>query len=264
VPLNRCLRFAVVKLLETYQAMRNRRGAREMVSRLAIANSYFANIPLDPTMAFMADRQVYDVSALPYNKPSYRIAIPVAKLVALNKGIVVREQDGDVVLPSVLVSMETVFESYIRSVLRTAMTTDKSLLVFDGNQGQPLGAARPLFDGSESAGKTNQVNPDVVIWRGTPANNAPELVIDAKYKVVSKPDRSDMEQVLVYGLAYKCKRVCLAYPRRGPTEPAVQHVGSVGGIHLFMMRFNLGADDLPEEERIFVQATEELLRSEAS
>ena len=87
-----------------------------------------------------------------------------------------------------------------------------------------------------------------------------ELVIDAKYKgFKNRPDRDDMNQVLVYGLAYQCKRVALAYPNRSSNTDVIQRIGGVGGIELFILLMNLDASNLEEEERLIVAATGSLL-----
>jgi len=87
-------------------------------------------------------------------------------------------------------------------------------------------------------------------------------VIDAKYKPPgTKPDREDINQVLVYSLVYGCKRVGLAYPRRKPTETIIQRIGSVGGTEVFRLLIDLSAGDLANEEISVLNAVGSLLNT---
>jgi 5-methylcytosine-specific restriction enzyme subunit McrC len=174
-----------------------------------------------------------------------------------NQGILIRSHDGNVILPTIMISMESVFESYLRSVLRS-LCDDQTLSVLDGNRSPPTGAQLALFEDGDMSANSNRAEPDIVIRN----NGSTELVIDAKYKPRRHElERSDIDQVLVYGLVYKCKRVALAYPRRNTTNDSIQRVGVVGGIELFKIAVNLGADDLQEEERRLIAATRSLLLS---
>ena len=254
-PLNRCLRLAIRKLLNIFRSMKDRHGTKKIESTLAIADTYFRNVVIDPSMQFLDDPRIHDSSLLPSSKLSYAPAMPAALAILRNQGIRIRHHDGDLILPSMLISMEKAFEAYLRSVLKSIHRDFEGFVVLDGNHDPPSGARTALFDGDDS-GHMVHATPDIVIRK----QGVTELVIDAKYKgFKNRPDRDDINQVLVYGLAYQCKRVALAYPNRSSNADVIQRIGGVGGIELFILLMNLDASNLEEEERLIVAATGSLL-----
>ena len=253
--LNRCLRLAIRRLLDIFRSMKSRRGTKKIGSNLAIADTYFRNATIDHSMQFLTDPRIHDSSLLPSSKLSYGPAMPVALAILRDQGICIRRHDGDLILPSMLVSMEKAFESYLRSVLKSIHHDFGEVTVLDGNHNPPSGARAVLFDG-DNGDHMSYAAPDIVIRK----HGLTELVIDAKYKrFKDRPGRDDIDQVLVYGLVYQCKRVALAYPHRSSTKNAIQRIGVVGGIELFIILMNLGANDLEGEERLVVTATASLL-----
>lgn len=254
---NRCLRLAVCRLLNIFRGMRNRKGARAMAAELGIADSYLAAAELEWSAQSLLHPCVRDPRLLPSSKSSYLSALPIAKVILQNQGLAIRSQAHDILLPSVLVNMEDVFERYFRAVLSNRLGTP-DLAVLDGNLAEPAGACRPLFDDSLPGSRANRATPDVVI-RKTSSGVSNELVIDAKYKPTRQPDRDDINQVLVYGLVYGCRRVGLAYPRRGASEPSVERIGRVSGIEVFRISVDLGATNLLEEEQRLVAAVRAVL-----
>ena len=254
-PLNRCLRLAIRRLLRIFRSMRNRRGMKKIESNLAMADAYFRNVGIDHSMQFLADPRIHDSSLLPSSKLSYGPAMPVALAILRDQGIRIRHHDGDLILPSVLVSMERAFEAYLRSVLKSIHRDFEGVTILNGNHAPPSGARAALFDG-DNGGRMGRATPDIVIRN----QGLTELVIDAKYKRFrGRPDRGDIDQVLVYGLVYQCKRVALAYPHRSGATNAIQRIGVIGGIELFIMLMDLGANDLEGEERLIVTTTKSLL-----
>ena len=254
-PLNRCLRLAIRKLLDIFRSMKDRRGTKKTTSNLARADTYFRKVAIDHSMQFLADPLIHDNSLLPFSKLSYGPAMPTAIAILRNQGIHIRHHDGDLILPSVLISMERAFEAYLRSVLKSIHGDFEGVSVLDGNHDPPSGARATVFDG-DYGGNTGHATPDIVIRK----QGLTELVIDAKYKrFKNRPDRGDIDQVLVYGLVYQCKRVALAYPNRGTNTDVIQRIGVVGGIELFILLMNLDASDLEAEERLIVTATGSLL-----
>ena len=257
---NRCLRLALRHLHDVYRGMRNREGARGIASQLAIEEGYLAVAKLDHTQHFLADALVKAPQLLPSTKSSYSAALSVAKMVLQHESVNIRSQTSDVSLSSVLVNMEDVFEGYLRAVLDKHLS-GRRCSVLDGNLNEPAGAARLLFDDGT---KSNRVTPDVVLTKLSPQVST-EFIIDAKYKPPqSVPDRDDLNQVLVYGLVYGCKRVALAYPRRRATEPNLLLIGKVAGIEIFKVCVDLSAPDLQQEEKRLADAIKPFCSGEAS
>jgi 5-methylcytosine-specific restriction enzyme subunit McrC len=248
---NRCLRLSVKILHDVYQGMRNRKGARVIASQLAIAGSYLEIAKLDYSLDFLSDPLVRNPWLLPTTRSSYSSALSVAKMILKNQSVNIRSQGPDILLSSLLVNMEEVFEGYLRAVLTKHLNTNE-LSVLDGNLNEPAGAARPFFD--EDTIKGRPATPDVVIGRLSPQAST-ELLIDAKYKPVQNlPDREDINQILAYTLVYGCGRVALAYRRRRATESNIMSIGTVAGIEIFKISVDLGAVDLQEEEKQLADA----------
>jgi 5-methylcytosine-specific restriction enzyme subunit McrC len=232
--------------------MRNRRGARALASKLGIAEGIFAAARLDHSQRFLSDRIVRDPLLLPESKSAYAPALAIAKMVFQQQGLDIRNRAGDVLMPSVLVNMEDVFESYFRTILSMNLNSH-DLAVLDGNIAEPAGAARPLFDDADSGIKSNRATPDVLIRKLRPQpSNA--MVIEVKYKTSKQPDREDINQVLVYGMVYGCPRVALAYPRRSASEASVAAIGTVAGTEIFKISVDLGTHDLEGEEHRLLAA----------
>jgi McrBC 5-methylcytosine restriction system component len=81
--LNRCLRFALRTLLNTFRGMKDRKGARAIESRLAVADAHFQHVDLDHSMRFLDDSLIHDTSRLPATRASYGLALPVARVILL-------------------------------------------------------------------------------------------------------------------------------------------------------------------------------------
>ena len=255
---NRCLRLAVKRLLHLYQGMRNRKGARTMISQLAIADAHLTTVTVDSSARFLSDPTVKNPSKLPSSKSSYSLALPIAKLILQNQGVAVRSHAKDISMASVLVNMEDVFEGYLRAVFATHLASSE-MSVLDGNLGEPSGAARPLFTDTILPPKANKATPDIVIRKLKPVQSN-ELIVEVKYKPVKLPDRDDINQVLVYALSYGCSRVALAYPRRSASEKYTERIGTVSGIQVFKIAIDLGSQDLPTEESRAAEAVRLLLK----
>ena len=64
-------------------------------------------------------------------------------------------------------------------------------------------------------------------------NDAPLLIIDAKYKPPKPiPDRADLNQVVLYGARYSCLKVMLLYPERSAHQTSAASVGVVGPVFI--------------------------------
>lgn len=66
-------------------------------------------------------------------------------------------------MPSILIDMATVFESYMRRVLADGLADDPSIQVKDGNHEGADGAKLLLYDPIQGDLKNPDVTPDIVI-----------------------------------------------------------------------------------------------------
>jgi 5-methylcytosine-specific restriction enzyme subunit McrC len=255
---NRCLRMALRKLRDIYRGMRNRPGARSIASRLARAEENFSHAKVDYALRFLTSPSVIDPTRLAESKQAYSPAIDLAKSILSMKGINVRSRDREMVLPSVLINMEDVFEQYFRTFTKLELIRN-GFFVLDGNASAPSGASRPLFDPVDGISKEARAKPDVVINRSS-VPGITELIIDAKYKPPgTQPEREDLNQLLVYSVVYRCGRVALAYPRRKVSEAPVQKVGTISGVEIFKILVDLNAADLAGEEANVSRAVRNIL-----
>jgi len=146
------------------------------------------------------------VQRIPQSRPSYRRAVRLASLIVSDAGVSIRDLQGEVELPSILIDMENAFEAYIRRVLGNRLSNSTGLTVLDGTKGPPFGAKKPIFSEAAAGAKNPYATPDIVIQR----QSMPALIIDAKYKPLDDlPDRQDRNQVTTYGACYGCDQVAL-------------------------------------------------------
>ena len=106
-------------------------------------------------------------------------------------------------------------------------------------------------------GKNNpDATPDIVVEK----NGVPVLVIDAKYKPAPKmPDRSDVNQVVVYGARYATSNIMVLHAGRTPNRAPAELCGAIGGFRVYNGMIDLGAVPIEDEERSFVAAIRALL-----
>jgi 5-methylcytosine-specific restriction enzyme subunit McrC len=171
---------------------------------------------------------------------AYQEAFNLAALVVQGRGIDL-PAGGELRLPSFILDMADVFESYVRNTLATRLAP--AFAILDGNQE----GARPLYDETPSPPAT----PDIVVN----AHGRTRLIADAKYK--DGPSREDLNQVLTYAIRYGVKKTLLAcLPAAGNAQ--LQRLGSIAGIEIYVYRFPLGGD-LDSEELNFANTVRELL-----
>lgn len=253
--LNRLLRHAIEKLLARYigVAEQNQR-ARTLRLRKALVRLG------DVQRAVASDLTPQAIAGylkqLPVHHEHYADALMVAHLIVYELGLSIRQAGGIAILPSILIDMATVFESYIRRVLADGLADDPSIEVKDGNKEGDGGAKLLLYDPIQPGLKSPDATPDIVIE----VNGSPALIIDAKYKPAPKlPDRSDVNQVVVYGARYGTHRVMLLHAGRPSDRAPVEHCGSIGGFAVYNGMIDLNATSIEDEERAFVSAIRALL-----
>jgi len=174
LPENRLLRYACHILLVHHRTSGTpKRSVRSLAhfeqwlerAGVALERPDLAELPFWPDISQGLDR-----------------ATRLARLIVTGQGIELPVGGSDVVLPSFLVDMESVFEKYVRHVLRSRLVDAE---VLEGNaEGE-----KPLFDDRTEP----PANPDVIIQRGP--GDCP-LVAEVKYKTVES--RDDINQVLAY------------------------------------------------------------------
>lgn len=162
---------------------------------------------------------------------SYTRALRLAAALILNEGIELPVGGTDIFLPSFLVDMETLFETYMRRTLSTRLT---GFTVLNGNEF----GGKPLFDDRKSP----TANPDIVVrQRGEPV-----LLAEVKYK--PRASREDINQIITYAISYGVSRVLLLMPSEILSESGLSTIGILKGITIYKYGFQLGSATLDEEE----------------
>jgi 5-methylcytosine-specific restriction enzyme subunit McrC len=219
---------------------------RQVARHLTAAWHLLSGVTYDPAHAFLRDAVVSGRGALPQRHAAYRPVLDFARSLLDGQAVVVERAGSHVVLPTLLVNMERLFETYVREVLtrharRDAWPED----VLDGNLRPPAGALRGLFD---ETGDEVEMNPDIVLLRSGQGGTRCAAVIDVKYRPVgARIDRHDLEQVLLYAVGYGSPVAVVVQPCRTVARWGLRRAGSVEGIDVYVYAMDLSGDLDAEE-----------------
>lgn len=178
----------------------------------------------------------------PTSRPELAEALRLAFELIAKTDVSLNVADKGLQLESYLISLDSIFESYIRWVMNpVGETAHRTLTAVDGNRRPHM---QPLF----SDKRQPPAKPDFIFKdsRGV------VMIGDAKYK--TSPREEDRYQVISHALAYDVKRAVIVYPKQndGPTT-GLHRLGLVGpqqrGIELYNYFFDLN-DDLANQEEL--------------
>lgn len=239
---NRCIKYAIWLLSHRYMGLKpTSRESRQTHRRLSALYAMFSDVSLDHSQRFLAAPEVTGAMPLPSSRSYYRDALNVSSAVIHQRAVLLESLDGPVRLPSMVLNMDDVFEAYVRNVLsRYVDGNGLPLAILNGNNE----GRRGLYNGADLPDAT----PDIVVDRRT---DAAPLIIEVKNVPLAGAHsrRRDVNQALTYALVYKAKRVMLVHPRASAVEPSgLRHIGDVDSVEVYQYRFDLGADDLLDED----------------
>ncbi len=271
-PPNRCLKYTIWRLAVLYNqgkpAKKAPRKEKEeharIIARLNRAYAYFAATGLDTQARFLADRLVTEPATMPAVRVYYAQALQLALIIIRNQGIAFG-RSGVIDAPTFLIRLDEVFEAYVRKALAQRLpSVVAGVEVLDGNPGQP--GNRPLFARGSDTGtvdkKESSTSPDIVVRRTAAVPPAPyhPVVIDVKYKEMP-PKREDINQAIVYGVAYEARHTVLLYPYDPSkhTGDRLRQLGRIGDMILHRYFFDLAAPSLEEEEVAFATTIKQLI-----
>lgn len=183
------------------------------------------------------------VRALPAAYSYYEPALWLAYLIATSNGISM-ERVGNAKFESILVNVADVFESYVRRICVDAQADALDCVVRDGNK-RPI----PLF----VSGASNEVKPDLYFLR----EGDVMAVADAKYKM--DPGRDDRYELLAFCEATGVKRAAFICPLWAGQERVSYYGTTRSGLRIDIIRVDLAAADMEDEEARLVAAVRELL-----
>jgi 5-methylcytosine-specific restriction enzyme subunit McrC len=258
VPVNRLLKYALWKLASRYERMPKTRAVRHLLNRISAAFQAFDGVYLDHRLSFQNDRLVRDPELLTPIRDYYQRAVWIAKLIVASSGIKISSSSGNLILPTILLNLDDVFEAYVRKLLQEAAAGSRQFAALDGNLNPPRGASKRLFDQPALLGANAKACPDVLII--DLMDESPRAVIEVKYKgIASMADRHDVAQTLVYGLTYDCGVGILAHPKIENGVSGLQLVGRIGSIMLYQYAMDLEQADWAAMEVAFTKDIFELI-----
>ena len=236
VPANRVLKSAVEHLLRQFRFLPNK--PKSLMRDLGDYQDLFAMMDID---------NINPLTIPNFGRihlgGTYREAVELAALIVRGHGVKL-PATGNIRLPSFLLDMAEVFESYIRNALRIGLAP--AFEVLDGN----LEGKRPLYDEKPVPLAT----PDIVLSEA----GRVMLVVDVKYK--GAPSRDDINQILTYAVRYDVTKVlllCLSSNDAGRLD----QLGTISGIKVYLYAFSLAATSLDAEDAQLVSAVRDRILS---
>ncbi|MGD1885033.1 MAG: hypothetical protein ACFB11_22490 [Paracoccaceae bacterium] len=235
---NQCLRFAAEKALAISKGNPHLSGcigdlaaSLRQLSRVSQRDAYTLRRDL------MAVQQVVPAWRSDYHRGLQQaIKIIGAVDVSLNTA-----QKG-LALESFIISLDDVFEGYVRSVLAELPDFGFGrVATLDGNKKRHQ---LPFFVDN----KKYKIKPDLIVKDGRGA-----LIIgDAKYK--KKPSEEDRYQIVSHALAYGVKKAILIYPKSPSSQQSgLVRLGKIGleaGIEVFEFYYDLSSDMKMSEQQL--------------
>lgn len=256
IPANRCLKYAAWFIAGRLSRVGSRTASRrELLQRLSALYELFASVPLDHSLAFLDDPLVTGARPLPSVREYYRPALDLGVAIIRHHAIDVEAKRQVLDLPSMVLNMDKIFESYLRNTLRAeAKRADWGVEVLDGN----TAGKKLLFDNPP----TEHAKPDIVCRDG---DGRWPIVVEVKnVPVKGNSSRAAIEQVTTYAATYRCNCVVLAHPRRRHQNWAgLRLQGNIGELAIYQYVFDLNAPDLVTQEREFGEAMFDLCPGES-
>lgn len=185
------------------------------------------------------------LTRVPRFKQAHHKAANIGLEIIRRSAVLYEPTDSGLQMPSYLILLDEVFESYIRNILREACL-GLAIKVKDGNS---KSGQKNLFDDNSSF----KVKPDFILS----SNSIPLLVGDVKYK--KKPLEEDRYQIISHALSYQSKKAVLVYPAPAEGKKGLVRLGKIGdAIEVYEYYFDLAAQSHTEESN-FTRALLELI-----
>ncbi len=250
---NRCLKSALTVLHRRYLCTAPRSGSRSRVARLGDALRVLHAVTLETRPSSLADPQVRGVLPLPENRSHYRPALELAVAILTGRGISLDAPDGTLGLQSLLVKTEDLFEDFVRLNLQRRLVDRPGLHILDGNKAP---GKLPLYENlaeversvlpehNKLKATSREVNPDIVFRL---SDGTYPIVADVKYtEVRDYAGRSEVEQVVLYGLRYRSPVALTIHPLTEGSS-GLYIAGKIGSVVIADYRVDLAAPDLDAE-----------------
>jgi 5-methylcytosine-specific restriction enzyme subunit McrC len=234
---NRLIKAALLIAAQRLIRLENR--DRVLLGRLNGALQDFAQVSLvDPLT--IARNVENDLRANKISSMRHYYIRPLAIALAIVRGGGVNIGTGEdgFEMSSYIVNFETLFENYLREVLKRELKDNASIRIVDGNSE----GRRSLFDDSEQP----PAQPDIVVLG---ADGEVASVLDVKYK--ETVDRADINQAIAYGFCYRAPHTILVHQTGSDQTAGLRKLGRVGPLSVLTFGFDLTREPLEDEEREF-------------
>lgn len=271
---NRCLKSALLHLHRRYANTPSETGARRRLARIAASLCVLEEVPECNSRLLAQDPQVYGTAPLPEARAYYRVALDLALAILRGDGFILDSSEagevGKIAMPSLLVHTERLFEEFVRTSLQNVFVDDSDLSVLDGNVTPGQVNLYEEIPGDEISNFPRQASivdsdfgpratPDIVFQR---RDSTYPLIADVKYTNIKKyANRTELEQVLLYGERYRSPIVMTIHPRRSDSKSGLYIAGRIGTTLITQYRVDLGAEDLEGEMREMGSQIRELISS---
>jgi 5-methylcytosine-specific restriction enzyme subunit McrC len=264
---NRLIKYTIWYLSQKYTGIKARTGTVRRTRELNEVFILFNSVSLDLERKFLLSPLIREPSNIGSVRSYYRQALYLALAITQDRGIEFGPSRSEVTLASMLISLEKIFEAYLREILRARILDRlQDIMVLDGNKDRPGGGKGHVFDQgyADDVASDTIATPDIVCMlhsAGEKLTSYP-LIIDVKYKPVKlSSERDDIEQAITYGASYRAPHVMLAHPKSDNDRRGLYTLGHVSSITVYQYIYDLGADNLEDEETKFVQEVEKIIRS---
>lgn len=235
---NQCLKLAAMKALSLSKSTEQ---LKELTPTLAASLRQLENVDFKSPQE-LANNLVNVRSSIPSFRKDYVRALTLALEIIRNTDVSLNSTTKGLALESYIISLDEVFEQYIRNVIFNIKKDDMSLVTVDGNKKRHQ---KPLFFDNNKY----RIKPDLIV------KNGPNITMigDVKYKIRAKEE--DRYQIISHSLSYCVNKAILIYPRRTPASASgVQRLGGVGTaekhITIYEYYFDLAGDLRKEEEEL--------------
>lgn len=256
-PENRCLKAAIVRLHARTLNRSASAGSRHRIARLAEAMRVLAEVADDRPDRILSEPTVVGSRPLPEARSYYRSILDLARSIVGDRGVDLDRtaREGSNVLPSLLVKTEDLFEDFVRLGLQQTFADDRHMKVMDGNRAPAMKTLYERLDPSTTEAASalavmltrheGEAKPDLVCMR---SDGTVPLVGDVKYTRVSEhAGRSELEQVLLYGVRYRSPVVLTVHPRMEGQASGLFVSGRIGDTLVAQYRLDLDAVNLDAE-----------------
>jgi 5-methylcytosine-specific restriction enzyme subunit McrC len=237
--INQCIKLAALKsvaISHQYPQL------KDCIPKLSEALKQMSLVSIGSSLDMIRGFDSY-FRAIPSHRFDYKKCALNSIEIISNSDVSLNISKTGINLDSYVVSLDSVFENYIRTVIsRFPDQGNGPIATVDGNLQRHQKA---LFRNN----KKYRIKPDLIIKD----KGGPIVIGDVKYKI--RPQEEDRYQIITHSLSYGVKSAILIYPKpEEKRETSLIEIGRIGSeeneICIFEYYFDLSGDLVIEEEKL--------------